>query len=87
LSRGCRYLLIHGQGQIHVYGECEGETDDFPVIYRLGGDTGPFPFLCPMHAVMEKIRYTIREVTSEGNLGVFVCTSGSLNIYPSLQEF
>ena len=41
-------------------------------------------WLCPMHAVMEIVRYTIGEVTLEGNLGGSVCIFSKPMIFPSV---
>lgn len=53
------------------------------MTYPIGSETGPCPWLSPMHAVMKAIRYTLREVRGEGYLGVFVYFSGNLKIQAS----
>jgi hypothetical protein len=75
------YRLIHGESGSCIL--CKGGTDQVPMMYLIGLP----PCLFPTQSVTGIIRYLIREVTCEGNLGGQICIFGSLTIYPSVFEF
>jgi hypothetical protein len=53
-------MVMGWLSQIYVlHGECKGQTDQVPKMCLIG-ETGLRLCLCPMHAVMETIRYCTR---------------------------